>query len=282
MERAKVTIRDLLDMKKKGRKIVAISLYDYPTAYFADKAGVDVILVGDGSVGMTALGYSSTVPVTMDDMMTFCKAVVRGVKHSLVLADMPFMSYGHVEEALKNAGRFMKESGVDAVKLEGGREMSDRVKAISEVGIPVVGHIGLTPQTASLAGGYKTQGKTAQSAKRIIDDAALLEESGASAIVLEFTTAEAARLVSERLKIPTIGWGSGPHCDGVGLNISDILGFSLGLVPRFAKQYANLHETIVAALTSYRLDVQEGRFPEEMHVTHMDKAEYEDLLRGMT
>jgi len=160
--------------------------------------------------------------------------------------------------------------------------VSDRVKAISEVGIPVVGHIGLTPQTASLAGGYKAQGKTVQSAKRIIEDAVVLQDCGASAIVLEFTAAEVARLLSERLKIPTIGWGSGPHCDGIGLNISDILGFSLGLVPRFAKQYTDLHQTVVAALTSYRLDVQEGRFPEEMHSTHMDKAEYEALLREMT
>ncbi|MBS7623826.1 3-methyl-2-oxobutanoate hydroxymethyltransferase [Candidatus Bathyarchaeota archaeon] len=279
MEREKITVTDLLDMKKEGKKIVAISLYDYPTACFADKAGVDVILVGDGSVGMTALGYSSTVPVTMDEMITFCKAVVRGVKRSLILADMPFMSYQTVEEALRNAGRFMKETGVDAVKLEGGKEMSDRLKAISEAGIPVVGHIGLTPQTASLAGGYKVQGKTAQSGRRIIEDSAVLQDSGASAIVLEFTTAEVARLVSRRLKIPTIGWGSGPHCDGVGLNISDILGFSLGLVPRFAKQYANLHDTAVTALASYRLDVQEGRFPEEVHSTHMDKAEYENLLR---
>lgn len=266
-------------MKKEGRKIVAVSLYDYPTAFFAEKSGVDVILVGDGSVGMTALGYSSTVPVTMDEMMTFCKAVVRGAQHPLVLADMPFMSYQTVEEALKSAGRFMKESGVDAVKLEGGKEMSGKVRAISEAGIPVVGHIGLTPQTASLSGGYKIQGKTAQSARRIIEDAITLENCGASALVLEFTTAEVAQIVSKKLAIPTLGWGSGPYCDGVGLNISDILGFSLGLAPKFAKQYANLHDSMLSALSNYKRDVQEGKFPEEIHSIHMEKSEYGSLLK---
>ena len=279
MERRKVTIRDLLEMKRNGRKIVAVSLYDYPTAFFAEKAGVDVILVGDGSVGMTALGYSSTVPVTMDEMVTFCKAVVRGAQHPLILADMPFMSYQTVEEALRNAGRFMKKSGVGAVKLEGGKEVSDKVKAISEAGIPVVGHIGLTPQTASLSGGYKIQGKTSQSARGIVEDALTLESCGACALVLEFTTAEVAQIVSKKLAIPTVGWGSGPYCDGIGLNISDILGFSLGLTPKFAKQYANLHDSMITALSNYRKEVQEGKFPEEIHSIHMEKAEYESLLK---
>ena len=280
MEGRKVTIRDLLDMKKNGRKIVAISLYDYPTAFFAEKAGVDVILVGDGSVGMTALGYSTTVPVTMNEMIIFCKAVVRGAQRPLILADMPFMSYQTVEEALRNAGRFMKESGVDAVKLEGGKEVSDKVKVISDAGIPVVGHIGLTPQTASLSGGYKIQGKIAQSARRIMEDALALEKSGVCALVLEFTTAEVAQMVSKKIAIPTLGWGSGPYCDGVGLNISDILGFSLGLKPMFAKQYANLHDSILGALSNYKREVQEGKFPEETHSTPMDKTEYETFLKN--
>jgi len=279
MERKKVTIRDLLEMKKAGKRIVAISLYDYPTAFFADKAGVDVILVGDGSVGMTALGYSSTVPVTMDEMITFCRAVVRGAKHSLILGDMPFMSYNTIEEALRNAGRFMKEAGVDAVKLEGGKEVSDKVKAISEAGIPVTGHIGLTPQSASLSGGYKVQGRSAQTARKILEDAIALEQSGALAIVIEFSTVEAAQLVSRKLTIPVFGWGSGSHCDGIGLNISDILGLSLGLDPKFAKKYANLHDSILNALESYRIEVQAKQFPEEIHSVHMDKSEYEDLLR---
>jgi 3-methyl-2-oxobutanoate hydroxymethyltransferase len=276
MERKKVTIRHLLDMKKSKKKIVAVSLYDYPTAFFADSAGVDVILVGDGSVGMTALGYASTVRVTMDEMLIACKAAVRGVSHSLILADMPFMSYhASVEDALRNAGRFMKEAGVDAVKLEGGLEVCDKVKAISSAGIPVIGHVGLTPQTAILSGGYKIQGKTAESAQKILGDAVAVEHNGASAVVIEFATAELADMISRRLAIPTLGWGSGPYCDGMGLNICDILGLSLGLTPKFAKQYANLRDSMLNALNNYRTEVQEGRFPEDVHSIHMEKAEYE-------
>ena len=282
MERKKVTIRDLLKMKKSGKKIVALSLYDYPTAVFAEKAGIDVILVGDGSVGMTALGYNSTVPVTMDEMIIFCKAVVRGAPHPLILGDMPFMSYGTgTEEALKNAGRFMKEGGVDAVKLEGGKEVSDKIKAISDIGIPVIGHIGLTPQSASLSGGYKVQGRTAQDAKKILEDAISLEQSGAFGIVIEFTTAELAQIISKKLSIPVLGWGSGPHCDGVGLNIADILGLSLGLTPKFAKKYADLHDSMINAIEDYRKEVQTTKFPVDTHSVHMEKSEYESLQRIM-
>lgn len=278
MERKKVTIRDLWDMKKNGKKTVALSLYDYPTAFFADKAGIDVILVGDGSVGMTALGYDSTVPVMMDEMITFCKAVVRGAKYPMIWGDMPFMSYNaSVEGALSNAGRFMKEAGVDAVKLEGGKEVSDKVKAISEAGIPIVGHIGLTPQSASLSGGYKVQGKTAKDAKKILDDAIALERSGAFALVIEFTIAEVAKIISQRLSIPVFGWGSGPYCDGVGLNIADVLGFSLGLTPKFAKRYANLYDSMLKAVEGYKEDVQLAKFPAEIHSIHMDNSEYENL-----
>jgi 3-methyl-2-oxobutanoate hydroxymethyltransferase len=267
-------------MKNSRRKIVAVSLYDYPTAVLAEKAGVDVILVGDGSVGMTALGYQSTVPVTMDEMITFCKAVVRGAEYPLILGDMPFMSYQtSVEEAVRNAGRFMKEGGVDAVKLEGGKEVCGKVRAICDAGIPVTGHIGLTPQSVSLLGGYKAQGRTAQSAKKILEDATALEQSGAFAIVMEYATAELAQTISKKLSIPILGWGSGPYCDGVGLNIADILGLSLGLTPKFAKQYANLHESMLRALDTYKREVQEGKFPEDMHCIHMDKTEYESLLR---
>lgn len=280
MERKKVTIRSLIEMKNSRRKIVAVSLYDYPTAVLAEKAGVDVILVGDGSVGMTALGYQSTVPVTMDEMITFCKAVVRGAEHPLILGDMPFMSYQtSVEEAVRNAGRFMKEGGVDAVKLEGGKEVCGKVRTICDAGIPVTGHIGLTPQSVSLLGGYKAQGRTAQSAKKILEDATALEQSGAFAIVIEYATAELAQTISKKLSIPILGWGSGPYCDGVGLNIADILGLSLGLTPKFAKQYANLHESMLRALDTYKREVQEGKFPEDTHCIHMDKTEYESLLR---
>ncbi len=280
MERKKVTIRDLWDMKKNGKKIVALSLYDYPTAFFADKAGIDIVLVGDGSVGMTALGYDSTVPVTMDEMITFCKAVVRGAKYPMIWGDMPFMSYNaSVEEALSNAGRFMKEAGVDAVKLEGGKEVSDKVRAISEAGIPIVGHVGLTPQSASLSGGYKVQGKTAKDAKKILDDAIALERNGAFAIVIEFTTAEVAKIISQRLSIPVFSWGSGPYCDGVGLNIADVLGFSLGLTPKFAKKYANLYDSMLKAVEGYEEDVKLAKFPAEVHTVHMDKSEYENLQR---
>jgi len=266
-------------MKKNGKMIVAVSMHDYPIAVFADMAGIDVALIGDGSVGMTALGYDSTVPVTMDEMLIFCKAVVRGAKHPLIIGDMPFMSYGTVEEALRNAGRFMKEARVDAVKLEGGTEVCDRVKAISDAGIPVVGHIGLTPQSASLSGGYKIQGTKAEGAKKIIDDAVALEQNGSFAIVIEFATVELAKIVSKKLTIPVLGWGSGPYCDGIGLNICDILGLSLGLSPKFAKEFGNLHDSILNSLNSYKKEIQEQVFPAETHSVHMDKTEYEKLLK---
>ncbi len=281
MEKEKITIRTLWDMKKSGKKIVAVSLHDYPIAVFAEMAEIDVVLVGDGSVGMTALGYKSTVPVTMDEMLVFCKAVVRGTQHPLIIGDMPFMSYGTVEQALKNAGRFMKEAGVDAVKLEGGAEVCDRVKAISDAGIPVVGHIGLTPQSASLSGGYKIQGTKAEGAKKIVDDAIALEQSGSFAIVIEFSTVELAKIISEKLSIPVLGWGSGPYCDGVGLNICDILGLSLGLRPKFAKEFANLHDSILNALNSYKKEIKEQAFPADIHSVHMDEIEYEKLLKQL-
>lgn len=280
MERKKVTIRDLMEMKKKGEKIVAISLHDYPTAVFAEMSGADMVLVGDGSVGMTGLGYNNTIPVSMDEMIIACKAVVRGAKHPLVMGDMPFMSYQIGEtQALQNATRFMKEAEVDAVKLEGGKEVCDKVKAISEAGIPVVGHIGLTPQSASLSGGYRVQGKTAQNAKKILEDAIELEKSGAFAIVIEFATTESAKIITERLSIPTLGWGSGPHCDGIGLNVCDILGLGLGLTPSFAKNWANLHDSMLNAFESYRKEVKDGKFPEDKHCIHMKEEELKNLTK---
>jgi 3-methyl-2-oxobutanoate hydroxymethyltransferase len=278
LERKKVTIRDLMEMKKKSEKIVAISLHDYPTAAFAEMAGVDIVLVGDGSVGMTGLGYNNTIPVSMDEMIIACKAVVRGAKNPLVLGDMPFMSYQiNTEQALQNASRFMKEAGVDAVKLEGGKEVCDKVKAICKAGIPVVGHIGLTPQSASLSSGYKIQGRSAANAKKILEDAIELEKSGAFAIVIEFATTESAKIITERLSIPTLSWGAGPHCDGIGLNVCDILGLGLGLAPSFAKNWANLYSSMLNAFESYRKEVKDGKFPEDQHCIHMKEEEYRNL-----
>jgi len=269
-----------MEMKKKGRKITALSLYDYPTAVFAEKAGIDVVLVGDGSVGMTALGYDNTVPVTMDEMITFSKAVVRGARNPLIIGDMPFMSYqASVEEAVRNAGRFIKEGGVDAVKLEGGQEVCDKIGAIERAGIPISGHIGLTPQSASILGGYKAQGEDSMDAKKIIEEAVALEESGAFAIFIEYATVEVSRIISNKLKVPLLGWGSGPHCDGIGLNIHDVLGLSVGPVPNFAKRYANLHESILHALEIYKEEVITGIFPSEEHCIHMKNAEMYELQK---
>jgi 3-methyl-2-oxobutanoate hydroxymethyltransferase len=280
MGRKKVTIRELMKMKKDGRKITAISLYDYPTAFFAEKAGIDVALVGDGSVGMTALGYDSTVPVTMDEMIIFCKAVVRGAKTPLIVGDMPFMSYqASVEEAIRNAGRFVKEGGVDAVKLEGGKEVCEMIKAVNKAGIPIAGHIGLTPQFASILGEYRAEGKNALGAKKMIEDAVALEESGAFAIVIENATAEVSQIISQKLTVPLIGWGSGVDCDGIGLNIQDVLGLTIGLVPKFAKQYTNLSESILHALETYKEEIQTGKFPTDEHCVHMKQTELDNLRK---
>ncbi len=274
----KVTIPQLKNMKKAGEKITMITAYDYPTAVLADQAGVDIILVGD-SVGMVVLGYSNTLPVTMNEMLHHARAVVRGVKRSLVIGDLPFMSYNSsVEEAIKNAGKFLK-IGCDAVKLEGGAEMEKTVRAIVNAGIPVMGHIGLTPQRFALLGGYKVQGKDCFSAEKIIEDAHALERAGAFAILFELTTAEVAKIITEELSIPTIGIGAGPYCDGQVLVITDILGLTMWTpTPKFAKQYVNLSSIILDALRSYVRDVKEGKFPTDEHTFHMKEDEFEKLI----
>jgi len=277
LERKKVTIPDILKMKEGGRKITKVNLHDYPTAVLADRAGIDIVMIGD-SIGMVVLGYENTIPVTMEEMIHHAKAVVRGAKHCLVVCDMPFMSYQvNTDEAVRNAGRILKETGVDAVKLEGGVDVKEKVKAIVSAGIPVMGHIGLLPQRVSLIGKYRVQGRDALTARMILRDAQALEEAGAFCLVLETVTAEVAQLITGRLKIPTIGAGSGPYLDGQSLNLYDILGLSLGIVPRFAKRYLNLTEEITGALEDYKGDVQKGNFPAEENYFHMDGEEWKKL-----
>lgn len=277
MERKKVTVPDILQMKREGKKITKINLHDYPTAVLADRAGIGIVMIGD-SIGMVVLGYQNTIPVTMEEMIHHAKAVARGAGHCLVVCDMPFMSYQtSVEEAVKNAGRLLKETGVDAVKLEGGAEIKEKVKAIVQAGIPVMGHIGLMPQRVSLIGKYKVQGKDAASAKQILKDALALEEAGAFCLVLESVTAEAAQFITQKLKIPTLGAGSGPYLDGQSLNLYDLIGLSLGVVPRFAKKYLNLAEDITRVLQEFKKEVEEGKFPAQENYFSMDEKEVAKL-----
>lgn len=273
----KLTIPQIVKMKKENIKITMVTAYDYPTALLADQAGIDIILVGD-SVGMVMLGYPSTLPVTMKEMIHHVKAVVKGAKRALVIGDMPFMSYNaSIKEAVKNAGAFLK-ADCDAVKLEGGAEMEKTVKAIVDAGIPVMGHIGLTPQRYTLLGGYKVQGRDTASARKVIEDAKALEKAGVFAVLLEFVTAEVAKIVTEELAIPTIGIGAGAHCNGQALVITDVLGLTMWTpTPKFAKQYVNLSETILNALRNYVDDVRTGKFPTDEHSYHMDKEEAEKL-----
>lgn len=273
MESKKLTPADILAMKKAGRKIVTVAAYDYPMALLIDRAGLDMILVGD-SLGMTVLGYANTVPVTMDDIVHHTKAVTRAVKRALVKADMPFMSYNTSEkDAIINAGRLIKEGGADAVKLEGGASVKETVKAIVRAGIPVVGHIGLTPQTSSMLGGFKVQGKSAEAAQRIIDDALLLEDAGVFAICLEAIPVPIAKRITERLSAVTISVGAGAYCDAQGMVIHDLLGLFDRFTPKFAKRYVNLSELILKALEEYKDDVLSGRFPADEHSYHIDEKE---------
>jgi 3-methyl-2-oxobutanoate hydroxymethyltransferase len=250
-----------------------LTAYDYPMALLEDRAGIDIILVGD-SLGMTVLGYENTIPVTMDEMIHHTKAVTRGAKYPLIIGDMPFMSYNTSErDAIFNAGRFMKEGGADAVKLEGGASVKDIVRAIVRAGIPVMGHIGLTPQTISMLGGFKVQGKDAQAAQKIIDDALLLEDAGAFSVLLEAIPAPIAKRITERLKVPTIGIGAGVHCDGQVLVVHDMLGLFDRFTPKFAKRYINLSELMLKAFESYREEVLKGAFPTDQHSFHIDEKE---------
>ncbi|MBE3572439.1 MAG: 3-methyl-2-oxobutanoate hydroxymethyltransferase [Moorella humiferrea] len=263
--RAKVTLPQLQAMKERGEKIAMVTAYDYSAALLADRAGMDMILVGD-SLGMVVLGYSSTVPVTMEEMIHHTKAVMRANPAALVVADLPFLSYQTgIKDAVYNAGRLVKEGGADAVKLEGGRAMAPVVRAIVDAGIPVMGHLGLTPQSAVQLGGYRVQGREQEAADRIAADAEALAEAGVFSLVLECVPVELARRITAALKVPTIGIGAGPHCDGQVLVFHDLLGLFDRFRPKFVKCYVNLSEIIVNALASYREEVRQGRFPDEGH-----------------
>ena len=259
----RVSIDDLRAMKQRGEKFAMLTAYDYPTARLLDEAGVPIVLVGD-SLGMVVLGYSSTLPVTMSEMLHHVGAVVRGTQRTHVVADMPGMSYqASPEDALRNAGRFLQEAGAQSVKLEGGVSVAETVRRLVEAGIPVMGHLGLTPQSLNQFGGYKIQGKTPAAAVKLLNDARALEQAGAYAVVLETTPAPLGRLLSERLGIPTIGIGAGPYCDGQVQVLHDMLGLFGDFVPKHAKQYAHLAEEIGRAVREYLAEVQEKRFPTE-------------------
>ena len=273
----RTTINQIKEMKQKGEKIAMLTAYDYVTAKIVDEVGVPLILVGD-SLGMVILGYESTIPVTMEEMLHHTKAVVRGTKQSLIVGDMPFMTY-HVStaDALKNAARFIQEAGAQAVKLEGGVTVAEKVQRIVECGIPVMGHIGLTPQSIHQLGGFKIQGKTPEAASRLLADAKALEEAGAFSIVLETVPAPLAALITQKVGIPTIGIGAGTDCDGQVQVINDILGSFTDFVPKHAKQYAKLIGIMSSAITDYYNEVKEGSFPTDQHSISLD----ESILAGL-
>jgi 3-methyl-2-oxobutanoate hydroxymethyltransferase len=273
MERKKVTHQDLMAKKKAGKKITMLTAYDFALGSFIDQSGIDMILVGD-SLGMVVLGYDSTVPVTMDEMIHHCRAVRRGVRYAFLVGDMPFMSHNvSKEEAVRNAGRFLKEAGCDAVKLEGGLEVAETVRTIVLAGIPVMAHIGLTPQTAGQLGGFKVQGKDAASAQRLLDSALALEDAGACSIVMECIPDKLAGLISRTLKIPTIGIGAGPECDGQVLVTNDLLGLFERFTPKFVKQYIKLFPMIKEAAEVYKNEVEAGKFPGPEHSFVMETKE---------
>ncbi len=273
MATARVTTVTLREMKDRGEKISMLTAYDYPIARLLDEAGIEVILVGD-SLAMVGLGYETTLPVTMEEMLHHVRAVSRGVKRALLVADMPFGSFqASVEEGVRNAGRFLKEAGAQAVKLEGGREVADLTRRLTSVGIPVMGHLGLTPQMVHQFGGFKVQGRTAAAAERLREDALLLEEAGIFALVLEGIPWQVAEVITRELPIPTIGIGAGSSCDGQVLVTNDLLGLFDDFTPKFVKRYANLKETIAAAFTRYRQEVTTGEFPGPEHAFRLDEGE---------
>jgi 3-methyl-2-oxobutanoate hydroxymethyltransferase len=273
----KITVRAFQRKKESREPIAMLTAYDYPVACALDRAGIDSILVGD-SLGMVALGYANTLPVTMDEMIHHCKAVARGASRPLLVGDMPFLSYQTSPlDAVRNAGRFLQEGGMEAVKLEGGREMLPAIQAVLEAGIPVLGHLGLTPQSVHKFGGMRPQARTAGAARRLVEDALLLEQAGVFAVVLESIPARLAALVTGRLSIPTVGIGAGSGCDGQVLVTSDMLGLYDRFTPRFVKRYANLREEMNRAFESYAADVQSRAFPATEHATDMPDEEWEKL-----
>jgi 3-methyl-2-oxobutanoate hydroxymethyltransferase len=281
MEQARVTIPDLLGVAQQGHKITMLTAYDYPMARLLDEAGIDIVLVGD-SLGMVVLGYDTTAPVTMEEMLHHAKAARRGVTRAVLIGDMPFMSFhGSLTDTVRNAGRFIQEAGCDAVKLEWKPGAEDVAKAIVDAGIPVMGHVGLTPQTAKAEGGFKVRGKDAESAIRIITQAIALQEAGCFAVVLECVPDAVAKELTERLTIPTIGIGAGPHCDGQVLVTHDLLGLFEPFTPTFVKRYAQLSEVIRKALESFRNEVRQGIFPGREQTFTMASEELVKLLQGL-
>jgi len=275
----KVNIQTLVSKKVHGEPITFLTAYDYPTAVALDRSGIDGILVGD-SLGMVVLGYENTLPVTMQEMLHHCRAVSRGVSRAHLVGDMPFMSYqASVPEALRNAGSLIQKGGMDAVKLAGGRARVPAIRAIISAGIPVMGHLGLTPQSVHQLGGWKVQGKSTQAAKILIEDALILEDAGCYAVVLESIPSEVAHLISSRLAIPVIGIGAGLGCDGQVLVTHDVLGLFDRFTPSFVKKYADFYSEMERAFRQYIADVKEHRFPSSEHSHSMDPQALRDLIR---
>jgi 3-methyl-2-oxobutanoate hydroxymethyltransferase len=277
MSNTKVSVLDVQQAKEEGRKLTMLTAYDYPLGLMAAESEVDIVLVGD-SLGMVVMGLDGTVAVTMEDMIHHIKAVVRGCQGPLIVGDMPFMSYNtSIRDAIINAGRLMKEGGCDVVKLEGGVDFAGTIGAIVKAGIPVQGHIGLTPQTASALGGFKMQGKDASAAKQIIDDAKALEDAGVFSMILEAVPAPLGKLVAEAVKVPVIGIGAGPDVDGQVLVFHDVVGLFDRFVPKFVKQYTNVRKIIIEALKEYNQDVIDGNFPGPEHSFKMPDEALEQL-----
>ncbi len=273
----RVTINQIKEMKQKGEKVVMLTAYDYVTARLIDEAGIPMILVGD-TLGMVVLGYETTIPVTMEEMLHHTKAVVRGTGKALIVGDMPFMTY-HIstEQALRNAARFIQEAGTQAIKLEGGVTVADKVKKIVECGIPVMGHIGLTPQSINQFGGHKIQGKTPEVAKKMLNDAVALEQAGVFAIVLETVPAALAAFITKKISVPSIGIGAGIGCDGQVQVVNDILGSYTGYIPKHAKQYAKLIDVMSNTFSQYLEEVKSGKFPTEENSFPMDETILDEL-----
>ena len=279
--RKKITPLSLRQKKERRELITVLTGYDYPTALALDQAGIDAILVGD-SLGMVVLGYENTLPVTMDDMLHHCRAVARGAKSALLIGDMPFMSYQvSTQQAICNAGQFLQHGGMQAVKLEGGRERLDAIRAILGAGIPVMGHLGLTPQSVNMLGGFRPQARTAATAKRLFEDALLLEEAGCFSLVLESVPARLAEMISKRLTIPVIGIGAGEGCDGQVLVTHDMLGLFDRFTPKFVRKYANLHAEMQRAFKTYIADVQDRSFPAQENTVEMPDEEWESFIRDI-
>ena len=277
-QKKKVTIPGFYKMKREGRKFSMVTAYDYALATQVDKTDIEMILVGD-SAAMVMLGYQGTLPISMDTLVTLAKAVVKGAPNTFIIGDMPFLSYEvSKEKAIENAGRFMKEAGVDSIKLEGGKRMADTVASIVKAGIPVMGHIGLTPQSTSQLGGFIVQGKNLIAAEKLLYDALALEEAGAFCIVLEAIPNPIAQLITERVKVPTIGIGAGPDCDAQVLVIHDLLGLFERFVPKFVKQYAQIGKEIVSALSQFDAEVKSRKFPDEEHSYHIKKEVEQEII----